>query len=191
MNSEDNFSEEPHSPIPVLTPQKLAALFGISRSSLFIRGIVLLLFGLVLWIHPVKVMMTITMVIGAYILIEGIVLLIGGLRLKASTRGWFVLNALLGILLGAFALFSPLVVDKALIVIIGIWELLGGCRELFYPVKSGSGRFWTVISGLLSIIIGLVFIIPPLAGIMVVAWLTSLLLFISGVSVVATALMIR
>ena len=70
-------------------------------------------------------------------------------------------------------------------------DLLGGCRELFYPVKSGSGRFWTVISGLLSIIIGLVFIIPPLAGIMVVAWLTSLLLFISGVSVVATALMIR
>ena len=177
--------------LPLALARHFAALFGISSSALFLRGMIFLLIGLLFLLRPDLTMMAVTMVVGAYILIEGIMLSITAWNLKESTRGLFVFNALLLIALGLFSLLSPLKMDCLWIIFIGIWMLLGGFQALFYPVKSGSGRFWAVVSGALSIAIGVVFVLTPVIGLMTVAWLIALLLIICGLSIAASSFMIR
>ena len=86
-----------------------------------------------------------------------------------------IIDAIFLIMLGFFAVISPLMMDVIWIMLIGIWEILSGLQSIFLREESNAPRL-TLTSGIISIIIGIFFLAAPSAGVMGITWLIALFL---------------
>ena len=64
-------------------------------------------------------------------------------------------------------------------VVMGVWLIVTGASELFSS-RLTAQKMLLSGSGLFSIVIGILLLIAPLAGIAAVSWIVALLLLISG-----------
>ena len=100
-----------------------AAMSGIFKAignSLLIRGIIMVLFGLLFWIHPIQVMNIIIIVIGLMLIIDSIPLFISSFGLKGQSKTVMIIPASIMLILGLLCTFNALGIARIGIVIIGI-----------------------------------------------------------------------
>ena len=164
----------PENNIPVESPVLGAAMRALGRD-LVLRGVLEALVGLLLLLRPMQVAEFITIAVGVFLLIDGATLLFLGIRSSGPGRAWLIVNAVLLLLLGVFAVWRPIMVDYLWVVILGIWQILGGVETL-----SGGRKLWNVFSGVLSLVLGIVFIVSPFVGLFSIVWVIGALLFFSG-----------
>lgn len=166
--SEDKIHVQVQSPV-------LEAAMRVFGCDLILRGVLEALAGLLLILRPVETAVFITVAVGVFLLIDGAILLVSGLRMPGSGGRWLTVNAALLLLLGAFAVWRPIMVDYLWVVILGIWQILGGVETL-----SGGRKSWNVFSGVLSLALGIVFIVSPFVGLFSIVWVIGALLLFSG-----------
>ena len=162
--------------IPVQSPVLGAAMRALGRD-LVLRGVLEALVGLLLLLRPMQTAVFITIAVGVFLIIDGATLLFLALRSSGPGRGWLIVNAALLLLLGVFAVWRPVMVDSLWVVILGVWQILGGIETL----AGGINKLWNVFSGVLSLIVGIVFVVSPFVGLMSIIWLIGALLLFSGV----------
>ena len=73
MEKNNNNPVEQAEPVFSTTTSAFSGIFRAIGSSLIVRGIIMILFGLLFWIHPVQVMNIIIIVIGIMLIIIAIV----------------------------------------------------------------------------------------------------------------------
>jgi uncharacterized membrane protein HdeD (DUF308 family) len=117
-------------------------------------------------------------------------------QVQAALRGnwvWFVLLGALLLVLGTVALASPWVMTLATAVAIGVLLLVGGVAETLgaFWSRHWSGVFVHLISGLLSVIVGLMFVWAPADAALASTLPLACLLMLGGVAKVAAALNFR
>ena len=173
-------------PILVDAPILSTAMRMLSRD-LILRGILEALLGLLLLAKPVQTAVFITVVIGVFLLIDGATLLILGVRTPGPGRKWLIVNAALLLLLGAFTVWRPIMVDSLWVVVLGVWQILGGIEAL----AGGGRKVWNVLSGVLSLLLGAVFVVSPFVGLLSILWLLGILLAFSGAVTVVAGIKIR
>ena len=150
-------------------------LLKVSKRMLILRGIVLLLLGVSMFYKPLFTLWYLTVAIGILVIIDGIAALAATLRGKNQLRSIMIIDAIFLIMLGFFAVISPLMMDVIWIMLIGIWEILSGLQSIFLREESNAPRL-TLTSGIISIIIGIFFLAAPSAGVMGITWLIALFL---------------
>ncbi len=98
--------------------------------------------------------------------------------------GWLAASGVLGLVLGVVALFFP---GAALIyaaLLLGIGLIAQGVMEIAAAVRAGTGttgRGWLIAFGILALVAGILVLIAPGAGILVLAWGLTLWFFVVGV----------
>jgi uncharacterized membrane protein HdeD (DUF308 family) len=164
-------------------------------SWLGIRGVVGLIFGIVLLAFPEIGLTALVLTFGAFAFVDGIVWLATAISDKqASGRGWMVLNGIVSVATGIVVWVWPDISALALLYVIGAWAIVIGFLQIgsaFELLVDSGDRVLLVLSGLLSIAFGTIMWIHPGAGALALLMLIAAFAIVTGISLLVTAFRVR
>lgn len=161
--------------------------FHANRSALLIRGLVFFILGLIGLFRPVGSLAAVTVILGIFLLLDAM----GALFLSIACRRlsgflWSLLLCVSGIVM----IVRPVEADVLVAVVLGVWLFITGLSELLSARMSPS-RIILSGSGVLSVLIGILLIVAPFAGLAAFSWLIAILLLISGAGMLILAIGLR
>lgn len=164
--------------------------------SLLLRGLLGLLLGIIAFAWPGITLAGLVMLFGAYALIDGVVNIVGAVRAARAHERWSVLviEGLVGIAAAAVTVLWPAITTLALIFVIGAWAVITGAMEIAAAVrlrKYITGEWLLLLSGIASLIFGVLVMVYPLAGGLVIALWFGAYVFIFGAIMVTLAFRLR
>jgi uncharacterized membrane protein HdeD (DUF308 family) len=161
------------------------------RWALGLNGVLSIALGVVILVWPGISLFALTIVFGAYALATGVVGLGASLSGAAKgERGWLVLSSLLGIAVGATVLLWTDISELALLYVIGAYAVALGILAIggaFYLPIDGGDTALMILSGIVSILFGIVIFAKPGAGALVVLALIAAFALITGITEVVVA----
>jgi uncharacterized membrane protein HdeD (DUF308 family) len=162
-----------------------------ARWSLGIGGILSILFGLVLWAWPGMSLHVLILVFGIFAIAAGVFLILSGVRSEDSRGRWLRIGeGVLAILAGIISLGWPAITARALLFLIAAWAIATGIMEIVTAFRSGkaAGMEWLLIlSGVVSIIFGILLLVWPGLGLLALIWLIGIYAVIHGVTLLVYA----
>jgi uncharacterized membrane protein HdeD (DUF308 family) len=163
---------------------------------LALRGLVAILFGLAALFWPGLILAVLIVFFGAYALVDGILAIVAALRSSGGgmRRRLLLIEGVVGILFGLVALFWPNHTALALVYIIALWAILSGIARIVMALmlRREIENEWSIaLSGVLSVILGIVLILLPGAGLLAYTWLIGLLALALGIAIIYYAFRVR
>jgi uncharacterized membrane protein HdeD (DUF308 family) len=161
-----------------------------------LRGVVSILFGVLALALPALSLAALILMFGAYALVEGIFNLIAAVRGgDASRRRWvLVLEGLVSIGAGIVTMVMPGLTALVLAYVIAGWALVTGALEIAAAVglrKEMRGEWALALSGVLSLIFGVLMAAAPAAGALALVLWIGAYSVVFGVLLLALALRLR
>jgi uncharacterized membrane protein HdeD (DUF308 family) len=165
--------------------RRLSVLLGI-------RGLLAVVFGVLVLVWPGITVLALAYVFAAYALVDGIGMIISGFRSRGGPRWSYVLAGVAGVIAGLAAAFWPGITVLVLVVWAGAWAVVTGVLEIVAAVRrEDSGRWLTVLAGVLSIVAGLLILIWPGIGALALATVLGIYALVAGVSLLWAAWQVR
>ncbi len=160
-----------------------------------LRGIALILFGGLTVIWPQITLAVLIALFGAFMLVDGIFALISWLFHRGEEMwGLHLVGGLLSIGVGIATFAWPGLTALVLLYLIAAWAVLIGILITIGGIRlpSGTNNKWLlVISGLVSIIFGIMLFVWPAAGALAIIWLIGAYAILFGCLLVALGFKIR
>jgi uncharacterized membrane protein HdeD (DUF308 family) len=164
---------------------------------LLLRGIVTIAFGVLAFIWPGLSLLTLIFLWGAYAIADGVFALGAAVSSKGgeiAPRWWLALIGLAGILAGLLAFVWPAITAQVLLVFIASWAILTGALQIWGAIqlrKEIEVEWMLVLSGLLSIALGVALLARPGVGALAVIWLIGSFAILVGCIYVSLALWLK
>jgi uncharacterized membrane protein HdeD (DUF308 family) len=160
-----------------------------------LRGVLAIIFGIVAWIWPGLTVQALIWVFGAYSIVDGVFALIAIFSDQGRSR-WFalLLEGILGIVAGVIAFALPVLTALTLVWVIGAWAVITGILKIITAVRIREvidNEWWMGLSGVASIIFGILLFIWPAAGALALTWLIGIWSIIFGVFLIALGFRLR
>jgi uncharacterized membrane protein HdeD (DUF308 family) len=116
-----------------------------------------------------------------------------GLSALRGNWFWFVLLGIALIVLGMVAISSAVIASLAFAVFFGVLILMSGVVETIgsFWTRAWSGFFLHLLSGILAIVIGVLFLRRPVTELLVFTLLIAAFLMVGGIFKIVTALSFR
>lgn len=159
---------------------------------LVVAGILMLILGILCILYPAATLELVTIFAGVAFIVAGIM----GIATYAKTKdlfplsSWQIVHSILDLILGLLFLAQPYIAGAAmvwvfafLLIPLGIFEIVVSFREKGFGVSQWG---WTLVSGILTIILGCLFIIDP-AGF---AYLLGFALIVEAITVMEAGFII-
>ena len=151
-----------------------------------LRGLAAVIFGVLALIWPEQAKVVLVLLFGAYVLVDGVFAAIAGVALHRYVDLWWavLLEGAAGIVIGLFTFFWPNITGLVLLYFIATWALITGIFEIWAAVQLRRlipGEWALIVSGLLSIIFGVVLFVFPGAGAVSLVWLIGLYAIFYGI----------
>ena len=160
-----------------------------------LRGVFGILFGIIAFVSPAATMLALALVFAGYLLADGVFGIISAVRAARAHERWGLLLAegVLNILMGVIAALFPVGAVLAFVIVTAAWALLTGGLMVgaAFKLNVGHGRWWLVLSGILSILWGLLLAISPLIGAVVLTWWLGSYAIVFGVLLLILAFRLR
>jgi len=165
-------------------------------SLLIVRGIIGLIIGFVAIVWPGITIAALVAIFAAYAILDGVTnLVIGFTRTATHERSWAqVAQGLIGLIAGALAVVWPIATAFALVIFIGAWAVATGVMEIVAAIRLRryiKGEWLLALSGVMSIIFGVLVFAFPQAGAIGIAWLLAVYAVAAGVVLVTLGLRLR
>ncbi len=169
-----------------------ARFAGLSWQIGLIVGLVTLVLGIVVTLHPSTSINVIAVLLGILLLVAGVFHLVRALDHAAPSRAWSAVVGLAFVVLGV-VLIRHLDVTRALIaLLIGIVWIIQGVAELLVATDPNRpGRAWSVAFGVISLAVGIVVIIVPDGSLNTLAVLLGIWFIVLGALQVVGAFYLR
>jgi len=158
-----------------------------------LRGVIAIIFGLAALLWPALTLGVMVLLFGLFALFEGGLTILISFGKGDEKGGWTLLiEGLAGILVCVIVLLGtsigsmlwPKVAAVMLVFYIAGWAILAGLFKIitaFRIRKEVKGEWILGLSGLISILVGLILIFRPAAGVLAVAWLIGIFAIILGI----------
>lgn len=161
------------------------------QAGLFV-GLVTLVLGIVVTLHPSTSINVIAVLLGVLLVVAGVFHLIRSLDREAAHRGWAAVVGLAFVVLGV-VLIRHLHLTRALIaLLIGlVWIVQGVAELLTASDPDRPGRGWSVAFGLISLAAGIVVIAVPTGSLNALAVLLGIWFIVIGLLQVIGAFYVR
>ena len=174
--------------VPVGTGSNFERAAAGAGTFLVVRGILFIILGALMLVNPVATITIAIMVMGCYILMEGIFMLRAAYRMTPPGAHPFGCSGIFMVLLGLVALFSPWWLGEMAILFLGVWQLVSGIQCLMFPGTRTPG---TLLSGIFSVLTGLFFLSTPVFGLAALGVLIAIPFFLSGMAMLTGGLSLR
>lgn len=161
-----------------------------------LRGVAAIVFGAIAFWSPAATMLALALVFAAYSLTDGIfsvTLAVRGMRRKRGRWGWFLASGLFGVAVAMLVILWPGLTVLLFVLVFATWALVSGGMLLAAAVKlkKTHGRWWMVLGALLSIACGVLLVVAPLTGAIVLAWWLGAYALVFGIALLALAFQLR
>lgn len=152
----------------------MSALLAQNWWALAIRGVAAILFGLVALMVPGAAMLSLALLFAAYLLVDGIFGIVAAVRAGQRHERWGMLlfEGVLNLAMGVVAFLFPVGAVLAFVLVTAAWSLLTGGLMIAaaYKLNREHGRWWMALTGIVSIVFGILLVISPLVGALVLTW---------------------
>jgi uncharacterized membrane protein HdeD (DUF308 family) len=170
--------------------------YSLNWWALAIRGIAGVLFGIIAIVWPGVSLAALTLLFGAWALIDGVIGLVAAVRAGRMHRPWwaFLLEGVTGILAAAATFMWPALTLLVLLYFIGGWAVVTGIFELiaaFELRRIIRSEWMLILAGIASIAFGVLLFVQPGAGALVIALWTGAYALIFGLLILALAFRVR
>jgi uncharacterized membrane protein HdeD (DUF308 family) len=170
--------------VRTITPGELPVRRHWRWWTVVLRGVAAILFGILALFAPARTFLSLVLVFGIYALIDGVLALALGIRERKYDRGMMIARGIVSILAGVVALVWPNVTALVLLVVIGVWAIIAGILELALAIdlhKEIAHEWLLGLEGALSILFGVLLLLAPLAGAIVLGvWVGAYALVFGG-----------
>jgi uncharacterized membrane protein HdeD (DUF308 family) len=161
-----------------------------------LRGILGILFGLVALFFPGVTILSLVLLFSAYMLVDGAFSIAGAIRAMGRNErwGWLLLNGIWSILTAIVAFLWPGLTAIVYELIIAAWSIVSGALMLTaaYRMRSGArARGWLIFGGILSVLFGVLLVIAPLMGAIVLTWWIGAYVLVLSIFMLALAFTLR
>ncbi|MDQ3657618.1 MAG: HdeD family acid-resistance protein [Chloroflexota bacterium] len=156
---------------------------------MLLRGVFAIIFGIIAIVWPGLTLLGLIWLFGAYAIGDGAVEIWSGIQNRNRHDRWWVevLIGLAGIVAGVLVISWPGLSAVALMYLIAAWMLVMGVFQIVYAIrvrKEISNEFWIILSGALSVVLGLYFFVFPGDGAISLVWLIGIYAVFFGVLLV-------
>jgi len=161
-----------------------------------LRGFIALIFGILLLAWPGLSLLVFAFIFGAYAFVDGIFTLVAAANYKAGAgkRTWLFVRGICGIVAGLITFLWPAITELVLVFLIGAWALVTGIMELnfaFRSVEETGAKWLFAVSGILSIVLGVLLLIRPIAAMLAVIWIIGAYAVIAGILLIILGFRLR
>jgi uncharacterized membrane protein HdeD (DUF308 family) len=161
--------------------------------ALALRGVIAILFGIAALMLPGVMLWALVFLFGAYALVDGIFAVVESFKREArrdgGSRSWWalLLEGLVGIAIGVITFVWPRLTAMGLLYLIAFWAIITGALEVITAIRLRHeirGEWLMALIGILSMALGFLLVVFPVAGALSLVWL------IGGYAILVGALMI-
>lgn len=162
-----------------------------------LRGVLAILFGLVLLFTPGTALLALVLVFGVYAVLDGVTAVVAGIRHRSEDNhwGWHVVQGVISVIAGVLAFAWPGVTVLAILFVIAFWSIVNGIAEVSESLamrRNGSSTWgWMLAAGILSVVFGILLVVQPGAGLVTLLWIAGIWALVFGMVVVVWAFRLR
>ena len=171
-------------------------MITLSWSALALRGVLAIIFGLLVFAWPGISLWVLVLFFGANALIDGVLAIVAAVRGSASGARWWgmLLQGILGIATGIITFLWPGLTALVLLYFIAAWAIVIGVFEIVAAIrlrKEIEGEWLLALRGVLAIVFGVILFANPGAGALAVVWLIGVFSIVLGVLELILAFRLR
>lgn len=162
-----------------------------------IQGIAAILFGIACVFWPGITLVTFVYLFGIWLLIGGVLAMIGSLMSIGRHKGW-ILNLLLGLVelgLGVYLLRHPSVAFGTLILLVGFMLVFYGIFAIVSALadheNSSTSKALSIVAGIIAGLAGIFMFFQPVASGVAFVWIIGLFALINGPIWIALSLDVK
>lgn len=174
-----------------LMPIALARSLASQWSTLAIRGVAAIAFGILAFAWPALTLKALVLLWGVYALLDGGIAFIGGLR----TRVWsLVLIGVVGILAGIATFRYPGLTALILLYVIAAWAIVTGLVAISIAIRLRrelTNEWVLALAGVLSVVFGGLLIARPGAGAVSLIFIIAAYAIVFGVLLLTLAFKLK
>jgi uncharacterized membrane protein HdeD (DUF308 family) len=165
-------------------------------SLLIIRGIIGIIAGIIAVAWPGLTIALLVGIFAAYAFIDGVTNVVLGLRRSSGDgRSWaLVIQGIAGIAFGVMTFMWPGITALVLIFFIAAWAVVTGILEIAAAIRLRrviTGEWLLVLSGVLSVLFGILAFAFPAAGAVGIAWILGTYAAATGIILVTLGARLR
>lgn len=179
------------SPNPVLS----FMFEGVSWQAIALRGVVGVLFGLLALFAPVTTALSLVLVFSIYLMADGFLAIASAFKAMRARHSWglLALEGVANIVASLALFFMPGLGMVAFVAIVAVWALFAGGVKLVTAMRRGPvpARGWLAFSAVVSLLFGVVLILAPMAGAVVLTWWLGIYGLVFGAVLLFLAFQLR
>ena len=161
-----------------------------------LRGVFALLFGIFAFIWPGITLAALVLVWGAYAIADGVMALIAAFTMheEGKPMASLIVVGILGIAAGVVTFIWPGMTALVLLLFIASWAVLMGIFEIAAAIrlrKHIENEWLLALSGLVSIVFGVLLFLQPGAGALAVIWLIGSFAIFFGIVLIALGIRLK
>ena len=154
--------------------EAMCALLAQNWWAMALRGAFAILFGVVAFIAPGPTLVSLALLFGAYLFVDGVFGIVAAAKAASRNERWglLLLEGVVNLVMGVIAVVFPLSAVLAFVLVTAGWALLTGGLMVgaAFRLDASHGRWWLVLSGVVSVIFGVLLLVSPLVGAVVLTW---------------------
>jgi uncharacterized membrane protein HdeD (DUF308 family) len=152
-----------------------------------LAGVVSILFGIVAVLWPGVTLAVLVILFGVFAIVDGIVSLVNMFVCIGEHRTWWpsLVFGIIGLAAGAFVLAYPGISTVTFAFVVAFWALATGLMLIVGSLFAA--RFLGVLTGVLSIVFGLLVLNNPVAGILTLVLVIGIFAVVRGVMLLIDA----
>jgi len=181
------------STVSVVLLDKLGAALARNWWLIALRGALGVIFGVIALLMPITTILALVLLFSAYMIVDGVFAIYAAIRAAQQGESWsiLVLQGIASIAAGAIAFFWPGITVLAFVLLIAAWSIVSGCLMLAAAFRTDRGRWWLALSGAAALLFGILMILAPLSGAVVLTWWLGAFAFVFGVTLIILAFQLR
>ena len=156
-----------------------------------LRGIIGIAFGLICLLVPAAAILALILLFSAYMLVDGVLAFASGIKAARNGERWglLILEGVVDLAAGIIAFLWPAITAVAFVILIAVWAIISGALMLAaaFKLNRDHGRWWLALGGIASIIFGIVLLIAPVVGAVVLTWWLGAYAIVFGVLLLVLA----
>ena len=161
-----------------------------------LRGLIAAALGIIVLVNPGIALLTMIIVFGIYSLVDGLFdIIIGFSSRKENKQWWAVLIAgIANVVIGVISLSNPSITGTALVYLIAARALINGVLEIVAAIQLRhfiEGEWMMIVSGILSILFGVVLFASPNQGALALLWVIGIFAIVIGIWLIIFAFRLR